>query len=83
MWSRVSHNRTIPARVRSDAFLDDNTLRSGQQAALGHDLLELMDGLGIQRAVLAGYDWDGQAPLPRILQGILDDDAIKTIVDGG
>ncbi len=41
-------------------FLEDST-RSGQQAALGHDLLELMDGLKIGRAVLAGYDWGGRA----------------------
>src|SRR5687768_16688445 len=39
-------------------FLHAETPRSGQQAALGHDLLGLLDGLGIrQRAVLAGYDW--------------------------
>jgi pimeloyl-ACP methyl ester carboxylesterase len=37
------------------------TPRSGQQAALGHDLLSLMDGLRIGRAVLAGYDWGGRA----------------------
>jgi len=42
-------------------FLDDNTLRSGQQAALGQDLLELMDGLKINRAALVGYDWGGRA----------------------
>jgi pimeloyl-ACP methyl ester carboxylesterase len=56
--------RTIAPYLRGygpTRFLDDNTLRSGQQAALGHDLLELMDGLGIQRAVLAGYDWGGRA----------------------
>jgi pimeloyl-ACP methyl ester carboxylesterase len=42
-------------------FLSANTLRSGQQAALAHDLLALMDALGIERAVLAGYDWGGRA----------------------
>jgi len=42
-------------------FLSAETLRSGQQAALGNDLRELMDGLGIQRAVLAGCDWGGRA----------------------
>jgi len=35
--------------------------RSGQQAALGSDLIDLMDGLGIDRAVYAGYDWGGRA----------------------
>jgi pimeloyl-ACP methyl ester carboxylesterase len=42
-------------------FLADETPRSGQQAALGHDLKELMDALAIERAVLAGYDWGGRA----------------------
>ena len=42
-------------------FRDPTTPRSGQQAALGHDLLSLMDGLGLGRAVLAGYDWGGRA----------------------
>ena len=35
--------------------------RSGEQAALGPDLLALMDALAIGRAVLAGYDWGGRA----------------------
>jgi pimeloyl-ACP methyl ester carboxylesterase len=42
-------------------FLSAETPRSGQQAVLAHDLLALMDALGIQRAVLAGYDWGGRA----------------------
>lgn len=42
-------------------FLDPATLRSGQQAALGHDLVELLDALGVERAVVAGYDWGGRA----------------------
>lgn len=42
-------------------FLDEATLRSGQQAALGKDLLDLMDALGIESAVLGGYDWGGRA----------------------
>ncbi len=42
-------------------FLSADTPRSGQQAALGNDLRELMDALAIERAVLAGYDWGGRA----------------------
>jgi pimeloyl-ACP methyl ester carboxylesterase len=42
-------------------FLSAATPRSGQQAALGNDLKELMDALGIAGAVLAGYDWGGRA----------------------
>ena len=71
-WDRVAAHlsragyRTIAPYLRGygpTRFLDEHTLRSGQQAALGHDLLALMDGLGIQRAVLAGYDWGGRAGL--------------------
>jgi pimeloyl-ACP methyl ester carboxylesterase len=42
-------------------FLDAGTLRSGQQAALGHDLKSFMEALKIDRAVLVGYDWGGRA----------------------
>ncbi len=42
-------------------FIDSTTLRSGEQAALGADLLALMDALGVQEAALAGYDWGGRA----------------------
>jgi pimeloyl-ACP methyl ester carboxylesterase len=42
-------------------FVNASTLRSGEQAALGADLLAFLDGLGIERAVLAGYDWGGRA----------------------
>jgi pimeloyl-ACP methyl ester carboxylesterase len=42
-------------------FLSPATPRSGQQAALGHDLLAFMDALAIPGAALAGYDWGGRA----------------------
>jgi pimeloyl-ACP methyl ester carboxylesterase len=42
-------------------FLSGETTRSGEQAAVGTDLLALMDALGIERAGLAGYDWGGRA----------------------
>lgn len=42
-------------------FLHADTPRSGEQAALGADLLALMDALRVPRAVLAGYDWGGRA----------------------
>jgi pimeloyl-ACP methyl ester carboxylesterase len=42
-------------------FLSPDTIRSGQQAALAHDLIALMDALSIQQAIVGGYDWGGRA----------------------
>lgn len=38
-------------------FLNQSTHRSAEQAALGYDLLTLMDALGVEHAILAGFDW--------------------------
>jgi pimeloyl-ACP methyl ester carboxylesterase len=56
--------RTIVPYLRgygATMFLSPEIPRSGEQAALGKDLLELLDGLEIQQAVLAGFDWGGRA----------------------
>ena len=42
-------------------FVGTDTPRSGQQAALGSDLLAFMDALAISKAVFGGYDWGGRA----------------------
>ncbi len=42
-------------------FVEPTTPRSGAQAALGADVVDLMDALDIDAAVLAGYDWGGRA----------------------
>jgi pimeloyl-ACP methyl ester carboxylesterase len=36
-------------------------MRNGQQAALAKDAVDLMDALGIEQAVLGGFDWGGRA----------------------
>jgi pimeloyl-ACP methyl ester carboxylesterase len=38
-------------------FLSGDALRNGQQAVLAADALALMDALGVERAVVAGFDW--------------------------
>lgn len=56
--------RTIVPYLRGygpTRFLSTDTMRTGEQAALGNDLKELMDALGIDRAFLCGYDWGGRA----------------------
>src|SRR3989442_8935020 len=42
-------------------FLDAAAPRMAQQAAIGQDLLDFLDALGIASAGLAGYDWGGRA----------------------
>ena len=38
-------------------FLSNETLRNGEQAALARDTVALMDALGIESAIVAGFDW--------------------------
>ncbi|MGU3436627.1 alpha/beta fold hydrolase [Actinomycetes bacterium M1A6_2h] len=42
-------------------FVDDATMRSGEQAALAHDLYELIGALRLREPIIAGYDWGGRA----------------------
>jgi pimeloyl-ACP methyl ester carboxylesterase len=42
-------------------FLDPATPRSGEQAALGRDLYDLIDALDLKKPIVAGYDWGGRA----------------------
>ena len=42
-------------------FLSPEKMRSGQQGALGRDLLDFLDALGIDRAIVGGYDSGGRA----------------------
>jgi pimeloyl-ACP methyl ester carboxylesterase len=41
----------------STRFLSDEAPRNGQQSALAVDAIALMDALGIDQAVVAGFDW--------------------------
>jgi pimeloyl-ACP methyl ester carboxylesterase len=38
-------------------FLSGETFRNGQQSALAVDTIALMDALGIEQAIIAGFDW--------------------------
>lgn len=42
-------------------FRDSSTPRSGEQAAMGADVIALMDAIGVKRAIVGGYDWGGRA----------------------
>jgi len=42
-------------------FLSDDTVRNGQQAALAVDVINLMDALVIDSAIVAGFDWGARS----------------------
>jgi pimeloyl-ACP methyl ester carboxylesterase len=44
-------------------FLANETVRSGQQAAMAVDVIAFMDALKIKQAVLAGFDWGSRAAI--------------------
>ena len=41
----------------STSFLSSDTMRNGQPSAIAADMIALLDALGIQNAVVAGFDW--------------------------
>ena len=42
-------------------FLEETALRTGQLAALGQDVIEFADAVGIERFMLVGHDWGARA----------------------
>ncbi|QJU58247.1 alpha/beta hydrolase [Sphingomonas sp. AP4-R1] len=42
-------------------FLSNDAKRTGQQAARGLDIIQFADALGLQRPILGGFDWGGNA----------------------
>ena len=44
-----------PTRIR------DPRVRTGEQAAIGQDVIDLMDAIGVKRFAVSGYDWGGRA----------------------
>jgi pimeloyl-ACP methyl ester carboxylesterase len=59
MLASTGHRVIVPhlRGFGSTRFLDDSAPRNGQQAALAFDAVALLDALGIERAVLGGFDW--------------------------
>jgi pimeloyl-ACP methyl ester carboxylesterase len=42
-------------------FLSNATFRNGQQAVVAVDVIDLMDALKIEKAIVAGYDWGARS----------------------
>jgi pimeloyl-ACP methyl ester carboxylesterase len=42
-------------------FLSGDAMRNGQQSALAVDVIDLMDALGIESAIVCGFDWGARS----------------------
>ena len=60
----VAGHRVIVPYLRgygTTRFLSETTVRNGEQAALAFDTVALMDALGIETAIVAGFDWGARS----------------------
>lgn len=69
-WAGVAHRlaeggwRVVAPALRGFSptrFLHAETPRTGQLSALGRDLLEFIDALGLRQPALVGHDWGARA----------------------
>jgi pimeloyl-ACP methyl ester carboxylesterase len=72
----------------STRFLAGDTVRNGQPAALAGDVVDLMDALKIEKAILGGFDWGARtgdivAALARAVQGARRGERIPDRKPGG
>ena len=61
-------------------FRDASVPRMAEQAAIGQDLIDFADALGIKQMALAGYDWGGRAAA---IGAALHPERVRTIVSIG
>jgi pimeloyl-ACP methyl ester carboxylesterase len=80
--ARAGHRVLVPylRGYGPTRFVDPKAPRRAQQAAIGQDLLDFMDALGIRGAALAGYDWGGRAAC---LAAILAPERVRALVTIG
>jgi pimeloyl-ACP methyl ester carboxylesterase len=62
-------------------FRDAAAPRMAEQAAIGQDLVDFADALGLRRLALAGYDWGGRAAA--IAAALHPDRVLATVLIGG
>ena len=58
-------------------FRDTSVRRMAQQAAIGQDVIDLADALGVTRFAAAGYDWGGRAAC---IAAALHPDRVRAVV---
>src|SRR6185436_11299647 len=61
--ARAGHRVLVPylRGYGPTRFRDPGAPRMAEQAAIGQDLVDFADALGIGRFAVAGYDWGGRA----------------------
>lgn len=60
----LTGHRVIVPYVRgygTTRFLSNDTVRNAQPAAVARDVVDLMDALHIEKAILAGFDWGARS----------------------
>jgi pimeloyl-ACP methyl ester carboxylesterase len=62
-------------------FRDPSAPRVAEQAAIGQDLIDFADALGLKQIALAGYDWGGRAAA--IAAALHPDRVRATVIIGG
>jgi pimeloyl-ACP methyl ester carboxylesterase len=62
-------------------FRDASAPRMAEQAAIGQDLIDFADALGLKQMALAGYDWGGRAAA--IAAALHPDRVRATVIIGG
>ena len=62
-------------------FRDPSAPRVAEQAAIGQDLIDFADALGLKQMALAGYDWGGRAAA--IAAALHPDRVRATVIIGG
>jgi pimeloyl-ACP methyl ester carboxylesterase len=62
-------------------FRDPQAFRGGEQAAIADDIIQLMDALDIDRALVFGFDWGGRAAC--IISALRPDRVQGLVVVGG
>ncbi|MDR6406392.1 MULTISPECIES: alpha/beta hydrolase [Chryseobacterium] len=58
-------------------FLSDKTMRNGQQSAIAMDIINLMDSLKIDKAIVGGFDWGARTA---DVMAVLWPDRVKGLV---
>src|SRR5215469_14867452 len=61
-------------------FLNASAPRMAEQAAIGQDVIDFADALGLQRFAVAGYDWGGRAAC---IAAALHPDRVRAFVSIG